>query len=358
MEFNGNMVKVARESRRLTQTELSEKLDISQVLVSKIEADLYPLTEKLVSNIAEKLSYPISFFENNVLSIDMGTKLHRKRLALTKKDENYIDSLVSIYTLCISKLLNFVDIEINIPEIPIDENNSIPDIACELRNVWNIPKGTLPNLIGYMEKNGIFVFDIDMPIAHFDAVSTYNNALNIGIIVINKNQPADRYRFTLAHELGHLIMHRNSFSSEKENEANNFASAFLMPEKDIYDQLQNINFWNLTDYKQIWKVSMAALIRRAYDLSIIDKRKYTSLNVRLSQEGYKKCEPLCGLVKEKPSLFKDLLTYFSTNLNYSEKDILSVLSLFREDYIEYFDLQYSNNFSPKVIKLSDYKRGS
>ena len=102
---------------------------------------------------------------------------------------------------------------------------------------------------------------------------------------------------------------------------------------------------------------MAALIRRAYDLAIIDKRKYTSLNVRLSQEGFKKYEPLCGLVKEKPSLFKDLLTYFSTNLNYSENDILSVLSLFREDYIEYFDLQYSNKFSPKIINLNDYKRG-
>lgn len=357
MVFNGNMVKVARESRRLTQVELADKLDISQVLVSKIESDIYPLTEKLVSNIAEKLAYPISFFESNVLSLDMGIKLHRKRLALTKKDENYIDSLVSIYTLCISKLLDFVDIEINIPEILIDENNNISDIASEVRSLWNIPKGALSNLIGYMEKNGIFVFDINMPIAHFDAVSTYNNTLGVGIIVINKNQPADRYRFTLAHELGHLIMHRNSFSSEKENEANNFASAFLMPEKDIYEQLQNMHFWNLTDYKQIWKVSMAALIRRAYDLAIIDKRKYTSLNVRLSQEGFKKNEPTCGLVKEKPSLFKDLLTFFSTNLNYSEKDILSVLNLFSKDYIEYFDLQYSNRFSPKVIKLSDYKRG-
>ena len=101
----------------------------------------------------------------------------------------------------------------------------------------------------------------------------------------------------------------------------------------------------------IWK-----RIYRASDLNAIDSKRYASLNVRLSQEGYKKNEPLCGLERERPSLFKDLLTYFVTNLQYSEKDILSVLNLFREDYIKYFDLPYSNNFSPKIVNIDNYRK--
>ena len=356
MNYNGNMIKIARESRLLTQAELAEKIDLSQVVVCKIEADLYPINENLIEKIANSLSYPIDFFKNETRFLNMGVRLHRKRSTMNKREEGYIDAFISICTMCVSKLMEYVNLEVKLPEIQIDEYRDAFRIADELRDIWDIPRGCIKNLTAHLEKNGVFIFEVDYPLQHFDAVSTYNKNLQVGIIVINKNQPPDRYRFTLAHELGHIIMHRNAFSPNLEQEANNFASAFLMPDKDIYDHLVDLKFWDLAEYKEIWQVSMASLIHRAYDLGAIDKKKYTSLNVRLSQLGYKKIEPPCGLIKERPNLFKDLLAYFITNLSYSEKDLLTILNLFREDYIKYFDLSYNNNFSPKIVNMNDYKK--
>ena len=356
MKYNYSMIKIARESRKLTQDELAKRLGISQVAVHKIETGLSQINDDLIDKLAIHLNYPISFFQNETKIINSGIRLHRKRLALNKKDEGYIDALMSIFTMSISKFLEYVDLEVNLPEILIDEYLSAYDIADKLREIWKIPCGSINNLIYYLEGNGIFVFEVDCDFSTFDAVSAYNNSLGVGIIIINKNQSPDRYRFTLAHELGHIIMHRSSISPNIEKEANNFASAFLMPRNDIYEDLVDLKFWDLPQYKQIWKVSMAALIYRAFDLKAIDSKKYASLNVRLSQEGYKKNEPICGIDKERPSLFKDLLSYFVTNLQYSEKDILSVLNLFRDDYIKYFDLPYSNNFSPKVVNIDNYRK--
>ena len=84
------MIKIARESRLLTQAELAEKIDLSQVVVCKIEADLYPINENLIEKIANSLSYPIDFFKNETRFLNMGVRLHRKRSTMNKREEGYI----------------------------------------------------------------------------------------------------------------------------------------------------------------------------------------------------------------------------------------------------------------------------
>lgn len=82
------------------------------------------------------------------------------------------------------------------------------------------------------------------------------------LIFINKNQPVDRYRFTLAHELGHLVMHRAP-TPTMEDEANAFAAELLMPASDIYNDLRNISIEKAAALKPFWRTSMAALFYRA-----------------------------------------------------------------------------------------------
>ena len=354
-KYNPDMLKIARESRNLTQQELAEKLMIPQVLVSKMEAGLKIIDENIMEKLVESLHYPSTFFEHTFQALDMGARLHRKKSSLTRKDENFIDAQASIRNIFISELLTRLDIDVNVPEMLLSDFESSEKIAEELRRIWDISKGFIGNISKLIESKGIFICELDFPIKTFDAVSFYNKKNNYGVILINKNFPPDRYRFTLAHELGHLIMHRNFPSANAEDEANDFAAAFMMPEKDIIEDLKDLHFWDLSNLKAVWKVSMAALLYRAKELKCIDEKKYTSLQVRLSQQGYKKSEPPCGLEIEKPSLFKDILDYYYNELNFDEVTIRKMFGIFKDDYRNICYLLPTANIKPKNNNLVQLK---
>ncbi|MDD3419118.1 MAG: XRE family transcriptional regulator [Candidatus Gastranaerophilales bacterium] len=362
--FNADMLKIAREARRKTQVALAKDLEVSQVIISKIEAGLLAVNESFIEKISNVLKYPSSFFYENFNVLDMGVRLHRKKTSLKREDEAYIDSFASIYDMAISKFLNHIEIDIDIPNLPIEDfknplfNNSneietAPEIiAAKLREFWGIEKGPIKNLTRLIEANGVFIFEIDFPLSSFDAVSFFSKKNNCGMIIINKNFPPDRQRFTLAHELGHLIMHRACPSPTSENEANTFASEFLMPTKDIYHDLRDLNFWDLPSLKQIWKTSMAALIMKAHSTGAVNESKCQSLFVRMSQKGYRKVEPDCNLEKETPALVKNIINYFFQELAYSKKDLLALLSMNEDNFEEYFSFcEY--NIKPRLSILRD-----
>lgn len=354
-KYNPDMLKIARESRNLTQQELAEKIGIPQVIVSKIEAGLKIIDENLMDKFVDVLRYPSTFFEHTFQSLDMGARLHRKKSSLSRKDENFIDAQASIRNIFISELLNRIDIDVHVPEMLLSDFENPEKIAEELRRIWDIPKGFIGNMTKTLEAKGIFICELDFPVKTFDAVSFYNKKNNYGVILINKNFSPDRYRFTLAHELGHLIMHRNFPSATAEEEANSFAAAFLMPEKDIIEDLKDLHFWDLSNLKAIWKVSMAALIYRAKELKCIDEKKYNSLQVRLSQQGYKKSEPSCGLEIEKPSMFKDILDYYYNELNFDEITIRKMFGVYKDDYRNICYLLPTINIKPKNSNLVQLK---
>lgn len=355
--LNPEMLKIAREARKLSQSALAKELttsdfSCSQVLISKIEAGILTASEEFLKNITKTLHFPEEFFYADFSALDMSVRLHRKRVSLKKEAINYIDSCASIYQMAISKLFKHIQIDVNLPSMPIDEYRAFaskrgydttPEIIAEkLREAWQLPKGPIRNLIGQLEKNGVFVFELDLRLEQFDAVSFYSHRSECGFILVNKNFPVDRKRFTLAHELGHIIMHRSSPSPKAEDEANMFASEFLMPTHSIQDELKGVNFWDLKDLKEKWGVSMAALIMKAKAVKGIDEYKAKSLFVRLSQNGYRKKEPDCGLPEEQPTLMKDLFTYFLMSLSYSKDELLQLLSLNKDNFKEFFSFAEPN----------------
>ena len=94
-----------------------------------------------------------------------------------------------------------------------------------------------------------------------------------------QNSPTDRARFTLAHELAHLIMHRIP-TPDSEGEADRFASEFLMPARDIAADLNGFSLQKAAVLKPYWRVSMAALIQHAEDLSKITEWQHKNLNIQ------------------------------------------------------------------------------
>ena len=124
-------------------------------------------------------------------------------------------------------------------------------------------------------------------------------------MTLDLDKPGDRLRFSAAHELGHVLVHTESkpLSREvREAEADTFASAFLLPREAMLDELSPA--LTLAGYSRIkarWGVSMQAVIRRSFDLGVIDRDRYRSLQIQISSRGWRKDEPV-DIPKETPAL--------------------------------------------------------
>jgi Zn-dependent peptidase ImmA (M78 family) len=125
-------------------------------------------------------------------------------------------------------------------------------------------------------------------------------------VLLNAGTPPERQRFTLAHELGHMVMHQVPHP-EQEKQANRLAAELLMPFEQIGDQLRgHVDVSRLLELKAQWKVSMWALLRRAHTLGVISDWQYRSLAVEMSSLGYRTSEP-GGLEPEMPTAVTSLV---------------------------------------------------
>jgi Zn-dependent peptidase ImmA (M78 family) len=149
--------------------------------------------------------------------------------------------------------------------------------------------------------------------------------------------PADRERFTLAHELGHLVMHTTTISEDAEHEADEFAAEFLMPAAEIRAQLRGIDLGTAYSLKLAWKVSMGALIRRARDLGLVSESRYKSLNVMKSKKGWHRNEP-GTLDHEEPTVIKALIEVHLDEHNYTVNELADTLGLREAEFRELYDV--------------------
>jgi Zn-dependent peptidase ImmA (M78 family) len=144
--------------------------------------------------------------------------------------------------------------------------------------------------------------------------------------------PTDRLRFTLAHELGHLVLHSIP-RADMEAEADRFAAELLMPEADIRQHLRFLTVQALVLLKKIWRVSMGALLKRAQDLQTISARSAKGLWMYFSRNGWRRREPVgYDLDPESPALLQGLIRYHYDQLDYSVEMLCKVLDWSVEDF--------------------------
>src|SRR5262249_11776856 len=139
------------------------------------------------------------------------------------------------------------------------------DAARSLRETWMLPRGPINNMVELLERNGAVIVPCDFGTDLLDALSQRIDGMPI-LIFVNINAPADRLRLTLAHELAHMVLHTTTLrdDDQMEQEADEFAGAFLLPAEDIRPQLRRgLDLRHLANMKSYWKVSMAAIAVRA-----------------------------------------------------------------------------------------------
>lgn len=339
--INYKMLVLARESRGLTQTQLSQLIPcLNQGNLSKMEKGILSISEDVLIRVSETLNYPMSFFYKSEPKTPINSFYYRKRLTFPKKELATLEAKMDIVRLNIDELLSSVEIpDFSLPTIEPEGKISPEDIARNIRTVMAIPKGPISNLVEYIEKYGVIVYFFDTNSDKFDGITLYTNS-GYPIVFINKKMSNDRKRFTLGHELGHLIMHI-PFTTTKdldqiEIEANRFSSEFNMPTLDCRNDLLNLKYNSLGYLKTYWKLSKAAILFKAKAIGAINEKSYTYMVIELNRRGERKLENVTVALDE-PKIIKELINIYRNELNYSTEELTQVLGISNKDYRDYFE---------------------
>lgn len=327
-EFNNEMVILARESRGYSQRELCEPknklLNFSQALLSKIEQGLVIPEKEIVNELANVLEYtPNFFYDNGRLCDPVSDPVnYRKKSQVPKKVLREVLAKACIARLHIKKLCNLdkFDDWTNKPEIfysEVDTDklnlNQIHEVAQKARDYFGYSHDEpITNLMASVESKKIFVHlgnysrnEKDIACNDVDGFNFFDENSRLSpVIFLNGSFPADRVKFSLAHELGHLFMHRRKGDKIMEEQANKFASEFLLPAKYVKKDLEKLSFSKLKVLKEKWQVSMAALLMKATDLGTLSPNQARYLWCQLAP--FRKKEPI-EINEEKPSLLQNIL---------------------------------------------------
>mgnify|MGYP001187626527 CR=1 FL=1 len=256
-------------------------------------------------------------YRSKVINVISKTQTEAKHVAFLDSFVNYLTVKVTHPTQKIIRLRNRVIEYLNTSNE--DRKTQVREVAKLARKELELRNDTNDNLMFLVEKSGVFIFEKAIG-EDIDAYSLWTKEERPFIILGNLKRSAARRNFDIAHELGHLLLHyRVEFTSlDKkeykaiENEANQFASAFLLPEESLLADLQS--FSHLTnpdayiDLKMKWKTSLQVLAYRAADLGILDAKSHRNFYAALHRRGYLKREPLDETIPiQKPQKIKSII---------------------------------------------------
>ena len=271
------------------------------------------------------LGYPPSFFSlpDRVFGPSASEFYHRKRQSLSSRLLSTLHAKLNIRMIHISRLLRSVEIvDCTIPQLDPEEFGGADEVARATRAAWNMRAGPIPELVTLIEDAGGIVVSCDFGTPLLDAVSRWVPGLP-PVFFINAMAPGDRQRLSLAHELGHMVMHQAP-SPAMEDEAFLFASEFLMPAVDIRAQVADATIPKLAAMKPYWRVSMAALLYRTDTLGLLGDQRRRYLWSRMGP--YRKREPVeLDVAREQPRLLLEVVAAHQHALGFSTDELASML---------------------------------
>lgn len=302
LQINGKRLKEARLFNHLTMSALADQIGVSKQAISKYEHNKIEISSAVFQKIVQVLNFPLYFFTDfeKVPYQDDGT-FYRSRLTATQSEKQPSKT----YKKAAAYLRDYFENYIDFPELDtkLELEESPENAANELRRIWNLDDQPISDIVDLMERHGLIIVNVDFNSNKIDARSGY---VEIGekqyyIVLVNgKKQNFFRDQFTLAHELGHYAMHAKLYYPQEdllgqdyrtiENEANQFASAFLMPKESFESDLTKNGFINIDTFinlKSKWNVSIAAMVHWAHDLQLIDDKEYIKLQKQISYRGWR-----------------------------------------------------------------------
>jgi Zn-dependent peptidase ImmA (M78 family)/DNA-binding XRE family transcriptional regulator len=300
----GEVLTTARRARGLTQHQLATIAGVEQATLSRYENGMREPDEEKIRALAEALGLTPRFFEHAGRARGaMAVDAHMRRRQTAKPTVwKQLEAKLNLYRMHSSMMFEEISIraEHHIPTFdPLDTRPA--DAARLVRMQWRMPIGPVRSLTQWLESAGCLVIEQDFGTARVDGLSQWVDGQ--AVIFINSDVPTDRKRLTLAHELGHLVLHSEEVVENVEEQANQFAAEFLMPIEVIRPHLRNLRVDRLIGLKREWGVSMAALVERAFHEGLLKKEQRTSFYKMFSAKGWRTREPISEeLPPEHPTL--------------------------------------------------------
>jgi len=347
--FVGQKLKEAREARGYTSVFLAEQLDITRATISNYENGKRTPDHKIFENICKLLRMPADFFIDDTQGLaeaDSPT-FYRSMSAATKKARTQAETKFQWFLRFCNLLEAFVELPpVNFPDItlPTDptklSNRLIEDIANQVRKFWGLGDGPISNFVWLLENNGAVVVRRSLEAEQLDAFSMWINGRPYVILNSDKNSAA-RSRFDAAHELGHLILHKNlpevfiktpEYFKLIENQAHRFAAAVQFPQASFAKEVVRVNLELFRVLKRRWKLSIKMMIKRAEDLDFLDERTSQAFWRNYTRKGWNQNEPFEDeFLVENPKLIFNSINIVLQEGVWTREELLSSMRLFYED---------------------------
>ena len=313
--FEPSRLTQARVLAELTKAELAEAVHVSAAAVGQYESGATTPRSDLLPILARELKVPVEFFATGrpLGRLDAADAHFRSLRSTRAKDRakaaTHAEQVWEL-TYALEKRVRLP--AVYLPEVP--EGATPTEAAQAVRQAWNIAPGPMAHLVATIEAHGIVVTLIPLTndaITRVDAYST--DALGRPLIVVTPERAASiyRYRFTCAHELGHLLLHPNPLPGDRqqEREADEFAAELLTPRAQIEPLLpRTIRMAVLENLSIAWGVSVESLIRRMGELRVVSEASVRRAYQRLhAMADFRRDEPIATYRGEVPSLLNEAL---------------------------------------------------
>ncbi len=304
----GEALRVARRAQGLTQAELAERVGITQAALSRYENDLREPSREIVERFSDGLGVTADLLlSGQRITGAMAVDAHMRRRATAPATVwRRLEARLNMHRLHTRRLMDEVALRADQSIPQLDPLEIDPSAAARIvRMQWRMPVGPVHGLVRWMEAAGCIIIEEDFGTTRVDGLSQWIG--DYPVVLINSRLPTDRKRLTLAHELGHLVLHSAEFTDRPEDEANLFAAELLMPAEVIRPDLRTLSIGKLQDLKRVWMVSMQALIERAWNLKLIAPGARTGFYKQIGARGWRTREPISDqLPPETPKLAADI----------------------------------------------------
>jgi Zn-dependent peptidase ImmA (M78 family)/DNA-binding XRE family transcriptional regulator len=290
--FSASRLTLARKRRSVPLAELSTQVGVSVQSLSNYENGRQEPSPRVIENLASSLKFSAAFFSApDIDLLQMGDVSFRSRSKLPARKR---DVALSVGRLAI-EFHSWVDERFNLPKPDLPTlNKPDPETAADIvRARWGLGNAPISNMVHLLEAHGVRVFSVAPEVSEVDAFSCFYEG--VPFVYLNNMKTAVRGRFDAAHELGHLVLHGQGCDLVKttaEQEANDFASAFLMPRSSILAHMPPSALIDQIIYgKRIWNVSALALTYRMHDIGMLSDWHYRTTCMDLGERGYRNGEP-------------------------------------------------------------------
>ncbi|MDZ4702324.1 MAG: XRE family transcriptional regulator [Saprospiraceae bacterium] len=299
----GTRLKLARKMAGMSLQDLSNVLGnkVTKQALSKYEqGDMNPTSEVLLS-IAKTLKLKPDYFLKKK-SLELGQVQFRKRAALPKKEEDALVERVRDYVeryIELEEILNVQSAFVNPLEgFEIREKADVEKAAIKIRKAWNLGDNPISNISEMLELNGIKVMQIH-DVDSVDGLAAFTST-GIPIVVVNKKgKPIERIRFTIIHELAHLLLNLSVLEGNhkiEEEWCHFFSSCFLIPSHMLRKMIGEgkrtyIYIDELIKIKEYYGISIRAIVHRLRSLEVITNNYYQRWVVYISKTYGAKGEP-------------------------------------------------------------------